>query len=92
MNFKMSAEFKREFRMAAADRGIRLNELLAEAFEAWKAARHKWRRLMQRLSIAAVLATLATPATGQGALCQTQPRTPGTINPAVTQDTIDRLR
>jgi len=47
---------------------------------------------MQRLSIAAVLATLATPATGQGALCQTQPRTPGTINPAVTQDTIDHLR
>jgi len=37
MNFKMSPEFKREFRMAAADRGLRLNELLIEAFEAWKA-------------------------------------------------------
>ena len=41
MNFKMSTEFKREFRMAAADRGIRMNELLVEAFEAWKAARRK---------------------------------------------------
>jgi hypothetical protein len=37
MNFKMSPQFKREFRMAAADRGLRLNELLIEAFEAWKA-------------------------------------------------------
>jgi hypothetical protein len=37
MNFKVSAAFKREFRMAAADRGIRLNELLLEAFDAWKA-------------------------------------------------------
>jgi len=41
MNFKMPAAFKREFRMAAADRGLRMNELLAEAFEAWKAARSK---------------------------------------------------
>jgi hypothetical protein len=39
MNFKVSAAFKREFRMAAADRGLRLNELLIEAFEAWKARR-----------------------------------------------------
>ena len=30
-------EFKREFRMAAADRGLRMNELLVEAFAAWKA-------------------------------------------------------
>jgi hypothetical protein len=37
MNFKVSPAFKREFRMAAADRGMRLNELLLEAFEAWKA-------------------------------------------------------
>ena len=37
MNFKMSPEFKREFRMAAADRGLRMNELLVEAFAAWKA-------------------------------------------------------
>ena len=37
MNFKVSAAFKREFRMAAADRGLRLNELLLEAFDAWKA-------------------------------------------------------
>lgn len=36
MNFKVSPAFKREFRMAAADRGLRLNELLIEAFEAWK--------------------------------------------------------
>jgi hypothetical protein len=41
MNFKMPAAFRREFRMAAADRGLRMNELLAEAFEAWKAARLK---------------------------------------------------
>jgi hypothetical protein len=41
MNFKMPAAFKREFRMAAADRGLRMNELLAEAFEAWKATRTK---------------------------------------------------
>jgi hypothetical protein len=37
MNFKVSPAFRREFRMAAADRGLRLNELLIEAFEAWKA-------------------------------------------------------
>lgn len=36
LNFKMSPAFKREFRMAAAERGLRLNELLVEAFEAWK--------------------------------------------------------
>jgi hypothetical protein len=41
MNFKMSAAFKREFRMAAADRGLRMNELLAEAFEAWKDSRRR---------------------------------------------------
>jgi hypothetical protein len=41
MNFKMPAAFKREFRMAAADCGLRMNELLAEAFEAWKTARSK---------------------------------------------------
>jgi hypothetical protein len=39
MTFKISPAFKREFRMAAADRGLRLNELLIEAFEAWKARR-----------------------------------------------------
>ena len=37
MNFKVSPAFKREFRMAAADRGLKLNELLLEAFDAWKA-------------------------------------------------------
>jgi hypothetical protein len=36
LTFKVSAEFKRRFRMAAADRGIRLNELLVQAFEAWE--------------------------------------------------------
>jgi hypothetical protein len=39
MNFKVSPAFKREFRMAAADRGLRLNALLIEAFEAWKERR-----------------------------------------------------
>jgi hypothetical protein len=39
MNFKVSPAFKREFRMAAADRGLRLNELLVEAFDAWKERR-----------------------------------------------------
>jgi hypothetical protein len=37
MNFKVSPAFKREFRMMAADRGVRLNELLIQAFEALKA-------------------------------------------------------
>ena len=37
LTFKVTGAFKREFRMAAADRGIRLNTLLTEAFEAWKA-------------------------------------------------------
>ena len=41
MNFKMPAAFKREFRMAAADRGLRMNELLAETFETWKVVRSK---------------------------------------------------
>jgi hypothetical protein len=36
LNFKMPADFKRRFRMAAAERGMKLNELLAEAFEAWQ--------------------------------------------------------
>jgi hypothetical protein len=36
LNFKMSPAFKREFKMAAVSRGLRLNELLVEAFEAWK--------------------------------------------------------
>jgi hypothetical protein len=36
LNFKMSPAFKREFKMAAAANGLRLNELLVEAFEAWK--------------------------------------------------------
>jgi hypothetical protein len=36
LTFKVSAEFKRRFRVAAANRGIRLNELLVEAFEAWE--------------------------------------------------------
>lgn len=39
MNFKVSPDFKREFRIAAAEQGMRLNELLIEAFEAWKATR-----------------------------------------------------
>jgi hypothetical protein len=38
LTFKVSAEFKRQFRVAAANRGIRLNELLVEAFETWKSA------------------------------------------------------
>jgi hypothetical protein len=37
LTFKVSAAFKREFRMAAADRGIKLNELLVQSFAAWKA-------------------------------------------------------
>jgi len=36
LTFKVSAEFKRQFRVAAANRGIRLNELLVEAFETWR--------------------------------------------------------
>jgi hypothetical protein len=36
LNFKMSPAFKREFKMAAVSHGLRLNELLVEAFEAWK--------------------------------------------------------
>jgi len=36
LNFKMSPAFKREFKMAAVERGLRLNELLVEAFDAWK--------------------------------------------------------
>jgi hypothetical protein len=39
LNFKMSPAFKREFKMAAVSRGLRLNELLVEAFEAWKERR-----------------------------------------------------
>jgi predicted HicB family RNase H-like nuclease len=39
MNFKVSPEFKRRFRIAAAERGVRLNELLIEAFEVWEAHR-----------------------------------------------------
>ena len=39
LNFKMSPAFKREFKMAAVARGLRLNELLVEAFEAWKKER-----------------------------------------------------
>ncbi len=36
LNFKMPPAFKREFKVAAVSRGLRLNELLVEAFEAWK--------------------------------------------------------
>jgi hypothetical protein len=36
LNFKMSPAFKREFKMAAVSHGLRLNELLVEAFDAWK--------------------------------------------------------
>jgi hypothetical protein len=39
LNFKMSPAFKREFKMAAVSNGLRLNELLVEAFEAWKKGR-----------------------------------------------------
>jgi hypothetical protein len=39
LNFKMSPAFKREFKMAAVAHGLRLNELLVEAFEAWKRER-----------------------------------------------------
>jgi hypothetical protein len=39
LNFKMSPAFKREFKMAAVAHGLRLNELLAEAFESWKRER-----------------------------------------------------
>ncbi len=39
LNFKMSPAFKREFKMAAVAHGLRLNELLVEAFEAWKKGR-----------------------------------------------------
>jgi hypothetical protein len=42
---------------------------------------------MNRARLAAVLALLATPALGQGALPDPH-RTPGAINPAVTQETI----
>lgn len=39
MNFKMPPAFNREFRIVAADRGLRLNELLVDAFEVWKQRR-----------------------------------------------------
>jgi hypothetical protein len=39
LNFKMPASFKREFKMAAVSNGLRMNELLAEAFELWKKER-----------------------------------------------------
>lgn len=39
MNFKVSPTFRREFRMAAADRGLLLNELMIKAFDARKAER-----------------------------------------------------
>jgi hypothetical protein len=32
----MPPAFKREFKVAAVSRGLRLNELLVEALEAWK--------------------------------------------------------
>jgi hypothetical protein len=43
--------------------------------------------VMQPLGIAAILAVLASPAMGQGALPDPA-RTPGAVNPAVTQGTI----
>lgn len=39
LNFKMPPAFKREFKMAAVSRGMRMNELLVETFEAWKRER-----------------------------------------------------
>jgi hypothetical protein len=34
LNFRVTAAFRREFRMYAADRGLRLNEVLVAAFRA----------------------------------------------------------
>ena len=36
LNFRVTASFRREFRMMAADRNLKLNELLVLAFEAYK--------------------------------------------------------
>lgn len=36
LTFKVSAEFKREFRRYAADHDLRLNQVLVHAFEALK--------------------------------------------------------
>lgn len=36
LNFRVPASFRREFRMYAADRGLRLNEVLVLAFKALK--------------------------------------------------------
>ena len=39
LTFKVTAEFKREFRRYAADHDLRLNQVLIRAFEALKAQR-----------------------------------------------------
>lgn len=39
LNFKVSEEFRQEFKIAAAVAGIKNKELLIEAFELWKKSR-----------------------------------------------------
>jgi len=36
LNFKVSSEFRRDFKIAAAIQGITQSKLLIEAFEVWK--------------------------------------------------------
>jgi hypothetical protein len=38
LNFKVTAEFRKRFRRAAADADLKLNELLVEALDAWERA------------------------------------------------------
>lgn len=37
LNFKVSADFRREFKTFAAQHGLKLNELLRRAFESYRA-------------------------------------------------------
>ena len=36
LNFKVDAEFRRRFKMCAAEAGLKLNELLRQALTAWE--------------------------------------------------------
>lgn len=36
LNFKVDAEFRRRFKMCAAEAGLKLNELLRQALDAWE--------------------------------------------------------
>lgn len=36
LNFRVTPDFRRRFKVAAAEHGLKLNALLVEAFEAWQ--------------------------------------------------------